>query len=263
MSNSLDLAKKIANMQTDLLLVFEDDAIILTNAVFNKFFGVSSTDEYNNNFGPFINNFVPHPSYFNAEKINEGETWFESIMALDEIDRVVSILDQTFEAHAFSVRIDSSIENLKIVTFTDITQSLIQRIMIENKANIDKASGAYTKQYFSQINSSFEEAAAFNKKIIGLTLINIMHDDDITDESIQEFVRYFKGFIRQDDMLVKYTNTKFLLAFLVDDVQNAEKVTKKLNLMLQKFSVGSLSFELSTEYQKEKEKLNHILAKLI
>ncbi|MDF1878069.1 hypothetical protein JHD46_00290 [Sulfurimonas sp. SAG-AH-194-C20] len=261
MSQTLDLAKKIANMQSALLLVFEGEAITLTNNAFNKFFGVSSTQEYNNNFGDFINNFVPHPSYFNAEKINEGETWFESIQKLPEIDRVVSMLDQTFEGHAFSVCIDSSLEGHYIVTLTDITHSLIKRIMIENNANIDKRSGAYTKQYFLQITNSFEEAAIFNKKIIGLTLIEI--EDSSDTDNIQEFVRYFKGFIRQDDMLVKYSDTKFLLAFLVDDEQKAEQVTKKLNTMLKKHAVDCFSFTLSTQSQKENEKFSTLINRLL
>ncbi|HIP20346.1 MAG TPA: GGDEF domain-containing protein [Sulfurimonas sp.] len=263
MTTTLDLAKQIANMQTDLLVVFENNEIILTNSALNKFFGVSSIEEYKSSFGEFVNHFVPHPSYFNAEKVNEGETWFESIQALNEIDRVVSILDQTFKGHAFSVRIDSSLDNQKIVTFTDITQSLIQRIMIENNANIDKHSGAYTKQYFLQITSSFEEAASFNKKIIGLTLIDIEESDEINHENTQELVRYFKGFIRQDDMLVKYSDTKFLLAFLVDDAQKVQQVTSKLNIMLQKHKVDGFSFKLSTKYQEKNEKLNALISKVL
>ncbi|MDF1883455.1 hypothetical protein JHD49_05820 [Sulfurimonas sp. SAG-AH-194-C21] len=263
MSTSLDLAKNIADMQKDFIVVFEGEHIVLTNASFNKFFGVGSTDEYNKSFGKFINNFVLHPSYFNAEKVKDGDTWFESIEKLEEIDRVVSMLDQTFEGHAFSIQIDSSLKNQKIVTFTDITQSLIKRIMIENNANIDKRSGAYTKQYFLQINSSFEEAAIFNKKIIGLTLIEIDNSSDENDENIQEFVRYFKGFIRQDDMLVKYSNTKFLLAFLVDDAQKAQQVTKKLDAELKKYNVDGFSFKLTTKYQTATEKLKTLVDALV
>ena len=62
MSNRLDLAKNIANMQKDFIVVFEEDRIVLTNDSFNKFFGVTSTEQRNRDFGAFINNFVPHPS---------------------------------------------------------------------------------------------------------------------------------------------------------------------------------------------------------
>ncbi len=62
MSNRLDLAKNIANMQKDFIVVFEEDRIVLTNDSFNKFFGVTSTEQCNRDFGAFINNFVPHPS---------------------------------------------------------------------------------------------------------------------------------------------------------------------------------------------------------
>ncbi len=62
MSNRLDLAKNIANMQKDFIVVFEEDRIVLTNDSFNKFFGITSTEQHNRDFGAFINNFVPHPS---------------------------------------------------------------------------------------------------------------------------------------------------------------------------------------------------------
>ncbi|SFV66479.1 Diguanylate cyclase/phosphodiesterase domain 1 (GGDEF) [hydrothermal vent metagenome] len=262
MSTILDLAINIANMQKDFIVVFENNVIVLTNDAFNKFFGVSSTEQYNRDFGDFLNNFVPHPSYFNAQNINTDETWVESILQLDEIDRVVSFLSQTYEPHAFSVSINSNVQNMQIVTFEDITQSLIKRIMIENNTSIDKKTGAYTKQYFLQINKSYEEAAIFNEKIIGLALVDIS-ENYINHEDTKAFVLNFKKFIRQDDMLVKWSDTKLLLAYLVDDTQKAELVTIKLQKILKDFSTADFRYKLKTIHQKNAEKINTLISTLL
>ena len=262
MTDNLELVKQIADMNRAFIVVFDDNNILLTNNSFNKFFGVSSTEEYIQNFGAFVNNFVPHPSYFNAEKINEGETWFESILQLDEIDRVVSFLSQNYEPHAFSVSINEKVEGLKIATFEDITQELIKRIMIESHANTDVISGAYSKQYFLQIKKSYEEAALFNEKIIALTMINISSDTNLEHSEVKVFVENMKHSIRQDDMLVKWTDEKFLLAVLVDDEEKAVQVTQKLKAILNKCSIDGFSYTLSSIWQKEKESIATLISKL-
>ena len=257
---TITLAKTIADMQKEFVVVFEGEEILLTNSAFNKFFGVHSTEEYKNNFGEFVNNFVPHPSYFNAQKITENESWFESILKLPEQDRVVSILSQSYEPCAFSVAIDESLENLKIVTLTDITQSLIKRIMIENNASIDAKTGAYTKQYFLQIKQSFEEASQFNEKIIGLLMINIL--DELDTKGAESFVSLLKKYTRRDDMIVKWAKDKFLLAYLVDDIQKSQQVHNKIQDVLKNTGINSLAFELSNTHQKKSEKITSLLEKL-
>lgn len=259
---SLSLANSIANMQKDFIVVFVDDEIIMTNDSFNKFFGVSSLQEYKEHFGDFMNNFVPHPSYFNANKINEGESWIESILKLDETDRVVSMLNQSSEPHAYSVDIHQERDAYKIVVFTDITQTLIKRIMVENNTNIDAKTGAYAKQYFLHIKKSYEEAAAFNEKIIALVMLEIFSANGLDSEEIKEFVEKFKNSIRQDDMLVKYSNDVFLLALLVDDAQKATQILNKLHSILNSCSISGFSYNIKSVWQKNGETVAKMLTQL-
>jgi len=258
----LELIEAIANLQEDFIVIFKNDDIVFTNKAFNSFFGVSSLKEYKRNFGPFVNNFVPHPSYFNANKIAEQETWFEAILKLDEIDRVVSLLSQNHDPHAYSVSINEDVESFKIVTFTDITQTLIKRIMIENNASIDLKSGAYAKQYFLQIKQSYEDASIFNEKIVGLTLIEIFSEEGLDDAVIQEFVTALKNATRNDDMLVKWSASSFLLAYLVDDEVRANAVSSKLQAMINRHSAGKFTSELSSVLQKEDESMTKLLNRL-
>ena len=258
----LALIKNVANLQEDFVVIFKDEDIVLINKAFSSFFGISSLKEYQRNFGDFINNFVPHPSYFNANKVNDGQTWFEAILELEEIDRVVSLLSQNHDPHAYSVTINEDVENFKIVTFTDITQTLIKRIMIENNASLDAKSGAYSKQYFLQIKQSYEDASIFNEKIVGLTLIELFSENSLDDAVIQEFVSGLKSATRNDDMLVKWSSKSFLLAYLVDDAENAKAVAGKLQTMVSTSSRGKFTAELSSVLQKENENIARLINRL-
>lgn len=89
--------QSVLDSQKNLIAIFKGDEIVLTNATFNAFFGVSSSVEYKANYGHFIENFVPHPSYFNKDKLEKEESWFEAIIKLDEKDKVVSMLSQSYD----------------------------------------------------------------------------------------------------------------------------------------------------------------------
>ena len=245
-----------------LIVVFKDSEPILTNSAFNQFFSVTSFEKYKSNFGPFIENFVPHPSYFHKEKIEEGDDWFGAILKLEESQRVVSMMTPSYEPHAFSVMIDKSADGYVIATFTDITQTLIKRIMIENNVSIDKASGAYDKKYFLQITQSYEDAAAFNEKIIGLTEISLLSDSEIEKREIELFVERSKSIIRQDDMLVRWDRSKFLLVYLVDDALKAKQVAQKIRDMLDKESASELKYSLNSVAQTQEESIKSLIKKL-
>ncbi len=258
----LSLLQSVADLNDAFVVIFKEDDVLFTNRAFNKFFGVSSTKEYNQNFGAFVNNFVPHPYYFHGEKVPTSEIWYNAISELEEIDRVVSFLGHTHEPHAFSVSIQNNEEGFSVVTFTDITQTLIKRIMTQNKTNIDARTGAYTKQYFLQIKQSFEEAASFNEKIIALTAIDISSQTSLSVEDIKEFASTLQQTIRQDDILIKWENQKFVLAFLVDDAQNAKQVSTKIKSMLSNYKLSGFTYDITTLSQEPSESISKLINRL-
>ncbi|MFK5937738.1 MAG: hypothetical protein QM497_04985 [Sulfurimonas sp.] len=252
----------ILKNQNNLTIIFQNDKAIFTNLAFNIFFGVASTKEYNSNFGPFEKNFVPHPAYFNEEKIEGSETWFDAILKLKEIDRIVSILSQVYEPCAFSISINSDVEDFKIVTLEDITKSLIKRIMIQNHANIDLKSGAYAKDYFLQIMTHYEDAAAFNEKIVGLTFAKIETDESLDAQNLKTFVSHFTDTIRQDDMFVRWNNKTFLLVYLVDNKTKSTQVVNKIQEMVNNNITSHLNCKLTSISQDAKESLSVLINKI-
>lgn len=253
---SLSLIQSIVDSQKDLIVIFSDDKEILINKAFRKFVGASSMEEYREDFGSFVNNFVPHPSYFNADFIQYGESWFDAILRKPKLEQIVSMMNVSHEPHAFAVEIDTNTPEYIIVNFNDITQSLIKRIMIENERSIDKNSGAYAKDYFLQVAKSYQEAAIFNEKIIGVISINTSHDEVNTPI---KFVESLKSITRQDDMIVRWGSDAFLIVFLVESELNAVLMLKKLEAMMQKEREDSSWFDLSLSTQKDAENIESVV----
>lgn len=251
--NANRLIQNIIDAQENIICVFKDAELILANKAFNTFFYVNSLEQYTQEFGPFVNNFVPHNSYFHSEKVKEGEMWLDAIAQIGDKDRIVSMLNTNYEPRAFSVGVDNSLLGYSVLTLCDISQHLIKRIMIENNVSIDEKSGAYNKEYFLHTSDSFHDAAAFNEKSIGITMIEI----DKNEESgfLATVVTCIKNRIRQDDMLVKYSENVLLLAYLVDNEENALQLSRKLGSISQEESCKGLSFKMSVALVQEQEKI--------
>ncbi|MDK9692761.1 MAG: hypothetical protein OEL19_00770 [Sulfurimonas sp.] len=255
---SLNIIRAIADAQKDLIVVFQENEPIFINKAFEKFFAVSSLEQYKQEFGTFVRNFVPHPSYFNAEGLEKGASWIDAILELDVMERVVSMVTPTYEPHAFSVAIQK-VEEYAVVTFSDITQMLIKRIMIENNASLDAKSGAYAKNYFMQIAQSFQDAALFNKKLMSAVRIEAKKRDDsqVRDDEmlLKVLVHSFKSVIRQDDMLIRWEDNAFVVFYLVDNIANAQAMFEKLQLLSQKIESEEVECLLQRFMQKDNEKI--------
>jgi len=251
-TQAYNLIQNIVDTQESLIIIIENDKPILMNKSCCSFFGVKSFEEYSESFGAFVNNFVPHPAYFNSHKIEEGKTWIESLDAIDEKDKIVSMLNTSHEPRAFSVKIDSSHPTYLVLSLNDISANLIKRIMIENDVSIDKKSGAYNKDYFLHTAEILQDGAAFNEKAIGLTMISMI---DLQSEKLPELVSEIKGSIRDNDMLVKYSGNTLLLAYLVDKEDNAILFSKKLQDLMIKERAKGEKFNLVVTLVKKGERL--------
>lgn len=225
------LVQSLLESHDQLVLVMERGQPAFANRAFLAFFGLGALTEFKREIGMLEYRFVPHDSYFHAGKIESDELWFEALSALPAEERIVSMLSAQMVPHAFEVRIIKESSAYVVALFRDVTKELIKRILIQNDASTDKVSGAYSREYFVHTSASLQDAADFNKKHIYLTSITL--DSMISDEaSIRSFVTLIKQNIRADDMLVRWNEKTFVLAYLVDSESFGDIVTMKLEHLL-------------------------------
>lgn len=236
------------NKQKDPIILLYKNTPILFNKAFTDFTKINSVEE----LGSIFNHFVPYGNYFHAGKIENMEEWVSEFAELPEEKKNVSMLNHKADPYVFALDVQAPVSDYALLTFTDISQDLIKRIMIENDANIDKESLAYNKKYFIHTSKSFYDAAVFNKKIVGIAIMDLMVET-VDEEILKDFVANFKNIIRQDDMLVRWGEKQFLLAYLVDSAKNSVAITEKLR---EKFHY---KINISSSVQKNKEEIGKII----
>lgn len=125
--------------------------------------------------------------------------------------------------------------------------------MIENDTSIDKESLAYNRKYFIHTSKSFYDAAIFNKKIVGITIVELLTKEAVNEGILRDFAANIKDIIRQGDMLVRWGEKQFLLAYLVDTAKNGVTMTEKLRKRSHyRISIGSA-------VQKNREEISQII----
>lgn len=252
------------NAQKNLIVLLYHNEPILFNQAFLDFANVTSVKHFLREFGSLTNRFVPHDSYFHLGKAPDPHEWVQALMDLPEMDRIISMLDYRIEPHAFSALAQNPAPGYTILTFTDISQDLIKRIMIENDVSIDKESGAYDKEYFIHTVKSFYDAAIFNKKLIGITMVELMSSDEDAERYLHDFSSSIKSNIRQSDMLVRWSKKTFLLAYLVDSAENALKFSKKLLVVMREEpfqNLNSISMRIGSTVQIKHEDISSIITR--
>ena len=252
------------NTQKNLIVLLHNNEPILFNEAFIDFTNTPSVKHFLREFGSLTNRFVPHDSYFHIGKVPNDVEWTTALMELPENDRIISMLNYRIEPHAFSVSVETPVSGYKIITFTDISQDLIKRIMIENDVSIDKESGAYDKEYFNHTSKSFFEAAVFNKKLIGITMIELMSSNSGADLYLHDFCFSIKSNIRQSDMLVRWGKQVFLLAYLIDSSENAQKFSRKLLTVMREEpfqSLSNISMRIGSTVQTDNDDIYSIISR--
>ncbi len=257
---SKSIIQTTIDMQDNLIAIFKDEEIVMSNSAFNQFFGIKNSTQYSENFGPFINNFVPHPLYFHQDKIEDNQGCFEAISALSEKDKIVSMMSPSYDPHAFAIDVKTLEESYTVMSLEDISQSLIKRLMIDNGANIDVKTGAYTREYFTHISQSLEEAATFNEKNLSCTLVDY-NTDELDNEIMMRVSNDLRESIRNEDMLIKWSSNEFILVYLVDNLNNIETFSQKiLKVLSKKYSVKT--FSINSVMKEDKETLVEMISRV-
>lgn len=257
------LFQSAIDTQNNLIVLMHKNTPILFNKAFQNFTGMTTVKVFLREFGSLLSRFVPHDAYFHAGK-TDPDNWIDTLRNISDADRMVSMINYRAEPFAFSVTIDTPVSDYTIISFVDISQELIKRIMIENDVSIDKESGAFNKDYFVHTAKSFQNAAEFNEKSIGITMIAMDASESDHEKYLRDFSSSIKCNIRQSDMLVRWDKKIFLLAYLIDSADNAMRFSRKMLGVMQEEpfeNLKTITMRLGTSIQSDHEAIDDIISR--
>ena len=257
--------EKFIDTQDNIVILTDGETISFANKKMFSFLGFEDLESFQKEHECICDYFLDtNDRFFHLGKVPEGRNWLEEMGTLPHSQRIVSMLGSDFVIHAFSVTVNKFDENLQIVSFTDITQTMLNHIRLEEKTIHDKLTGAYNREYFEQNYQYKIDQFSLEDYKLGLAILDIDHfkrvndtfGHDTGDKVLQHFVKTVQKFSRSDDTLIRWGGEEFIVILKVrseDDLKKALEHIRKV-VELEKFEViGNKTCSIGGTLYKDSE----------
>ena len=237
------------NKSIQQLLDYQDNIVILTNGneitfanlKFFDFFGFKNIEDFKVHHNCICEYFTKNDRFFNLEKIKESENWVEVIQTLPQSQRVVAMLKEDFTIHVFSVSISKFDDNLTIINFTDISQTMLNYIKLEEKTIHDKLTNALNREYFEQNYEKILTKYHTKNSFFALAMLDIDHfkevndtyGHDVGDDVLIHFVKTIHKYSREKDFLIRWGGEEFIFILKVDSKESLVKALEHIRKIIE------------------------------
>lgn len=216
--------QKFVDTQDNIVILSDAKKINFANKKFFDFLNFETLESFKEEHDCICEFFIENDRFFHLGKVQEGENWLEVLEGFPHAQRVVSMIGQDFNVHAFSVTVNSFEKNLKIVSFTDISQTMLEHIKLEEKTIHDKLTGAYNREYFDQnyktllknFNNGYYSLAIAILDIDHFKNVNDTYGHDIGDIVLKDMVEEINKFSRSEDILIRWGGEEFIVILKVE-----------------------------------------------
>lgn len=262
---TLQNLKKFIDSQENIVLLTNGEEINFANKKFYNFFGASNLDDFKNRYESIEYAFVENERFFNVQKVGPEENWLDAIQSLPESQRVVTMLGSDFKLYAFSISVSDFDNKNYIISFSDISQTMIEKIELEEKTTRDKLTGAFNREYFERNYERIIEEIENSNEKLGVAFLDIDHfkrvndtfGHDVGDDVLIHFVKTVNKSSREHDTLIRWGGEEFILLLRVTNENRLEDTLERIrhNLEKEKFpTIGNLTCSIgATVYQDNED----------
>lgn len=261
------ISMALNNQPTMIVILDENKEISFVNKTLLDFFAVRGLEQFQEIYGSILNTFINNDIYFNKNKISKDEHWIDALKKVDIVDRIVSILShQTMQVKAFKISI-AEFENQHILTFTDISETILRKIQLEDKTLHDKLTASFNREYFDQNynqikNRYFNEAYNFGIAMLDIDYFKRINDNfghDVGDEVLIHFVKTIKKYSREYDYVIRWGGEEFLLISKIRNYVDLEKTLENLRIKIENENfptIGNLTCSMGGTIYEDDEDIN-------
>ncbi|WP_373069740.1 diguanylate cyclase domain-containing protein [Sulfurimonas sp.] len=262
--------EKFIDSQDNIVILTDGEELLFANKKFFNYLGYDNLEQFKKYHNCICELFIENDRFFHLGKIKEDENWLNVIQTLPHTERIVSMLVNDLNPHAFSVTANHYDENTLIVTFTDISQTVLEHIRLEKKAIHDKLTDAYNREFFelnyNKLIHNFKEQGYQ----LGLALLDIDHFKDVNDtyghdvgdEVLIQFVNTINKYSRNDDYLIRWGGEEFIFILKVTSFEALEKALEHLRkvIEIQEFNkVGKKTCSIGGTVYRDNEDISQTI----
>lgn len=243
--------KSIIDSQNSLIVIVDNETMIEVNAKVLEFFGFSSLEEMqkHNQCKSICERFVRHKDYFHLGLVEEEKSWIECLKSLPEKEQIVNMIGKDMEAKAFQTKINKyDSNNNSIITFSDITDIIIEQKLLEHKAQHDKLTSIYNRQKIDEVLIKICQFSSRRKEEVSVVIFDIDHfknindtyGHDIGDEVLINLANLIKDKIRDEDVFGRWGGEEFILIMRHANLKDAYNKAKRLKVTIEENTPAGL-----------------------
>lgn len=240
--DSMDKLRKFIDIQDSIVLLTDSTKILFANQKFFDFFGYKDLDEFSKEHHCICELFVEDETFFHIGKmLPKEEHWVRSLLNLPGRERIVSMINRDKNAHAFSVSINNYDPQTYVVNFSDISDTMFEKLQLKQKAIRDQLTGAYNRTFFdSSVQSIINNNENQNGKT-GIILFDIDHFKDTNDnyghaagdEVLKTLVEIVERFTRKEDKLIRWGGEEFMILMYAKNIGDITRQAEHLRFVIQ------------------------------
>jgi diguanylate cyclase (GGDEF)-like protein/PAS domain S-box-containing protein len=242
--------QKFIDTQDSIVVLSDGKKLLFANKKFYNFFGYESLDEFVKKHQCICHRFVEQEMFFHLGKVKADEkNWIESLMHLSGRQRVVSMQNSESIPHAFTVSINSYNNDTYVVSFSDISDTMLEKLQLERKATVDALTGTYNRVYFNQNIKHLLTRNAKDHFQTGIIFFDIDHFKNINDtyghdtgdEILKQIVTLVKSKIRESDKLIRWGGEEFIVITKTESLENVCKNAENLRSAIEQYDFKAVT----------------------
>lgn len=231
--------EKLIEAQDNIVVLTNGKEIKFANQKLFDFLGFENLDNFKQKHKCICEFFIEKDKFFYLK----DDDWIEEIKKLEETKRIVSIKGNDLKEHAFSVTVNNFDDETKIVSFTDISQTILENISLEERIIRDNLTNAYNREFFEKNYKRLINEYHTNNSKLAIAMLDIDHfkyvndnyGHDVGDEVLIQFVKLINNSSRKNDILIRWGGEEFILILQLDSPQNLQKTLENLRKTIEQY----------------------------
>lgn len=234
---ALDKLQKFIDTQKSIVILSDGHLLTFANLAYFNFFGIDRKLNPESSQRCICDFFEPGEHFFDLSKLQlDDRHWIDAMLRIPANNRNVAMKNVDGELVTFAVDINQFDERNFVVSFQDISDAFMEKMMWRQKASVDSLTGVYNRRFFKLSIHSFIKLARRNNKKVGLIMLDIDHFKEINDqyghtegdEVLRALSRLLKRNLRDSDLLIRWGGEEFMIVLSVDDRLILDKIGQGL-----------------------------------
>ncbi|MDD5157333.1 diguanylate cyclase [Sulfurimonas sp.] len=210
--------QKLFDIQKNIIIISDGKKTLLVNEATLNFFAVESIEEFRKISEDISGRFIASNGYFSLEKVPNNKNWITTIEPLSGDARIITMKDADGASHTFNISISQFEEEQYLISFTDISATMVEKINLSKKIEKDELTDAFNRKFFNKNIASIIKSLD-SHTYLGVAMIDIdffkkvndTHGHNAGDIVLQQFSQYIKSSIRLDDFLIRWGGEEFII----------------------------------------------------